>query len=61
MFTCCICRFPTELDDVVVASAAGTGGCVCLQCFNRETDSARAMPKALRRELSAALAALDVA
>ena len=54
MRTCIICHFETELDDVVVV--AGDGHCICLRCFDRETGGARPMPKALRREVSAALA-----
>jgi hypothetical protein len=59
MATCTICRFETELDDVVLGGR--TGRCVCLRCFARETDTARPMPKALRRGLSAALAEIEVA
>ncbi len=59
MTTCTICRFATELDDVVLTG--GAGRCVCLRCFARETDAERPMPKALRRELIAALAAIEVA
>ena len=59
MWTCTICRFPTELDDVVAAT--GRGACLCLRCFDRETGATRAMPKALRRQLSAALAAPEAA
>ena len=59
MVTCTICRFETELDDVVVAFA--NGGCVCLRCYGRETVSALRMPKALRRQVSEALAALELA
>ncbi len=55
MFLCQLCRFETYLDDV--ALRRGTDGCICLGCFSRETDSARPMPKALRRDLTAALAA----
>jgi hypothetical protein len=33
---------------------------VCLRCFSRETDGGRPMPKRLRRELIAALAAIEV-
>ena len=53
MHTCTICHFATELDDVVVAFAAG--GCICLRCYGRETGSTRPMPKPLRQELAAAL------
>ncbi len=59
MWTCRICRFETELDDVVVAFA--TGGCVCLRCYGRETATARPMPKALRQELIATLAEVAAA
>ena len=54
--TCSICRFATELDDVVARTAKG---CICLRCFGRETDSALVMPKPLRRQLIAALAELQ--
>ncbi len=59
MSICRICRFETEPDDVVVRGAAG--GCICLRCYGRETGSARPMPKALRRDLQAALATLEPA
>jgi hypothetical protein len=59
MFLCRICRFATELDDIAVAGASG--GCVCLRCFGRATDTLRPMPRALRRALSAALAAAEAA
>lgn len=57
MQTCIICHFETELDDMVVGNTGGH--CICLRCFARETGSDRPMPKALRREISAALAALE--
>ena len=59
MWTCAICRFETELDDVVLIG--GDGSCICLRCFERETHSARPMPKALRRQLIAALVAVEPA
>ena len=59
MWTCRICRFDTELDDVVAVLADGT--CVCLHCFDRETGGARRMPKDLRRELRTTLAAFEPA
>jgi hypothetical protein len=58
MRTCRICRFDTELDDIVLALPSGA--CVCLRCYGRETGSARQMPKALRREVIVALAAFEV-
>ena len=59
MATCTTCRYETEFDDVVLGGR--TGRCVCLRCYGRETESGRPMPKALRRELIAVLAALEVA
>jgi hypothetical protein len=59
MYTCTICHFPTELDDVVVATAAGQ--CVCPRCYGRETGSALSMPKGLRRDIVEALSALGTA
>jgi hypothetical protein len=56
MFTCSVCHFDVELDDVEIRSVARR--CVCLRCYLRETASARPLPKSLRRELSALLAAL---
>ena len=53
MYTCIICRFEAELDDVI-APAAG-GRCVCLRCFARETGSGSAMPPRLRRDVMNAL------
>jgi hypothetical protein len=55
MHRCRICHFATELDDVVLRFAGGA--CLCLRCYGRETGSARPMPKALRRDVIAALAA----
>ena len=59
MTTCLICRFETELDDVAVENI--NGYCICLHCYTRETDGDQSMPKALRRELIAALAELEAA
>ncbi len=56
MFTCTICHFGTELDDVVVATP--NGQCVCLRCYGRETGSALVMPKALRLDIVNALSVL---
>jgi len=59
MYQCQLCRFDTHLDDV--ALRRGAAACVCLACYGRATGAARPMPKALRRDVIAALAALDVA
>jgi hypothetical protein len=53
MYRCVICHFTVELDDSIAATP--TGGCVCVRCFARETDSSISMPKELRRDVIAAL------
>ena len=52
--TCRMCRFDAELDDIALRGERGW--CICLRCYGRETDSARAMPKPLQQQLSALLA-----
>ena len=59
MFTCRICHFGTELDDVVLAQ--GVGQCICLTCYGRATGSMRPMPRALQRQVSTALAEREAA
>ena len=59
MTTCVICRFDVPPDDAVVLTA--TGRCICLLCYGRETGSHLPLPRALRRELSALLGALQAA
>jgi hypothetical protein len=59
MFLCTLCHFACPLDDVVVASAERR--CICLRCYARETATTKPMPKPLRRDLLAALAALETA
>jgi hypothetical protein len=53
MYRCVICHFTVELDDCIAPTP--TGGCVCVRCFGRETESSLAMPKELRRSVIAAL------
>ncbi len=57
LWTCRLCSFEAELDDVVVATARGS--CICLRCFVRETGSTRPLSRTLRRELLATLTALE--
>ena len=59
MITCVICRFDVPLDDAVVAMTGGR--CICLLCYGRETGSHLPLPRALRREVSALLGALQAA
>ena len=56
MFTCRICLFDTELDDVAIALQGDR--CICLRCYGRETDTAKPMAKVLRRQVISALAAI---
>jgi hypothetical protein len=53
MYTCGVCHFQVEMDDVSLPGP--NGHCVCLGCYLRETDQWQAMPKALRNELTAVL------
>lgn len=55
MFICGVCRFHFELDDVTLPGA--NGFCVCLGCYLRETGQWQIMPKALRQEVTAIVAA----
>jgi hypothetical protein len=59
MLTCTSCHFATEMDGV--AGRTDAGCCSCLRAYGRETGNAVRMPKAPRRELIAALSAVDVA
>lgn len=59
MWTCRLCRFPIEFDDVELRLTRGH--CICLRCYRRETGAARDMPRTLQRQLLAALAALEPA
>jgi hypothetical protein len=59
MFTCRVCRFTVEMDDVTLLSP--NGHCVCLGCYLRATDQWLAMPKTLHREVSAAVAEVAAA
>jgi len=54
MYTCAVCHFATELDDVAVQGPGNL--CVCLRCYARETGSERPMSTRLRREALATLA-----
>jgi recombinational DNA repair protein (RecF pathway) len=58
MYTCVVCRFPVELDDVVTSTRSG--GCVCLRCFAAATETIKPMPKKLRQEVITTLADAEV-
>jgi len=58
MSVCIICRFETQLDDVVMPG--GTRSCICLRCYTRETGTSHPMPKELRKDVIATLAAMEV-
>lgn len=55
MYTCCICRFDVELDDTVTTTAKG--GCICLRCYLVQVEDHKQLPKDLRKELTAVVAA----
>jgi len=57
--TCAVCHFPVELDDCVFPFE-GNARTICLLCYGCQTGTYRRMPKHLRRELIALLAALPV-
>ncbi len=59
MYSCIICHFDAELDDVAVLG--GARSCVCLRCYSRETNSDRPMPRRLRQDLISTLAGIGVA
>jgi hypothetical protein len=56
MRTCRLCQWSVNLDDVVLELRGDR--CVCLRCYLRETDNARAMSKDYQRQISAALEAI---
>jgi hypothetical protein len=56
MFTCQLCHFEIELDDVAIAFQGGR--CICLRCFERATDTAKPMANGLRHQVIATLAAV---
>lgn len=56
MWTCLICAFEVELDDVVVGSIV-SGRCVCVRCYARETATSKAVAPWLKRQVEQAAAA----
>jgi len=56
VYTRRLCRLEAPLDDV--ALWRGPAGRACLACYGVATGSALPMPKALRRDLTHALAAM---
>ena len=57
MFTCVMCHFSTELDDVVIEQRAGR--CMCVRCYHRQTSSTLPMPIALWHAVTSTLASID--
>ena len=49
MYTCLLCKYPTELDDVMAPTQRGT--CICLRCCYREIGDTRRPRPALRRSI----------
>lgn len=54
MYTCILCKYPTELDDAVAGGESGR--CICLRCFHREVGDVRRLSPALRRSIEAVAA-----
>ncbi len=59
MSACVICHFEILADDIVLSG--GARRCVCLSCYERETQTHLTMPKPLRRQLTAILDAIPEA
>jgi hypothetical protein len=59
MLLCTDCQFPSLLDDA--ATVFVDGSCICLHCLQRCGFPENAVSMALRCEIEAILAALDVA
>ena len=55
MYTCLLCKYPTELDDVMAPTQRGT--CICLRCYLVQIEDLRRLPRELQAELRAVLAA----
>jgi hypothetical protein len=56
MYTCQLCHFETESDDLAIAFQGDR--CICLRCYERATDTAKPMAKVLRHQVIATLAAV---
>ena len=44
MFTCRLCHFAVEFDDVEIAGTVD-GTCICLRCYRRETQTEKRMTR----------------
>ena len=51
-FVCHICKFPTEMDDVMLRLADET--VICLRCFEREVKDTRQVSKRMQRDVDEA-------
>jgi hypothetical protein len=56
---CKICRFPAELDDVALGDIGSRY--VCLRCFHNVAETAKPLPKELRRMIVEALSEVEEA
>ena len=54
---CILCHFEIIEDDIEVRMSSGR--CLCLGCFHRGSALKKPMPKALQRELTEALGAMN--
>lgn len=56
-YVCILCKHPTEQDDALLPRPDGK--CICLSCWERETDSAKPVPKPLRQDVQRTLKEVD--
>lgn len=52
MFTCKLCQFPTELDDVVIRFPSEK--VICYRCFLHEVEPPRTILRGVERDVKAA-------
>ena len=57
MVTCRLCGFESVPDDTWMDFHDGHG--LCLRCFARETETAKAMPRELRADVERTLYGVD--
>ena len=53
MYTCLLCKYPTELDDVVATPRQGR--CICLRCFHGQVGDQCRINRALRHAIEEVL------
>jgi len=54
MYTCLLCKYPTELDDAIATPRDGR--CICLRCFHEQVGDRRRIDRSLRHAIEELLA-----